>query len=384
MSHKTHETIIIGAGIAGLACARKLNEANREFLVISEDIGGRICTSEDGKVNYGCYAVMDDYHHVRSFVKKTRRIRHAKIRYHNGPDNYSLFNKRLLIYLPQWIRILFLIRKFRKHYAAFNKKCESVSQAQALRTDRFLFKLYNQTAEEIIKEYRIERIAEDYFSYVASYCTLSPCPNIRAFTFLHTALLAIVPLYEINFFEDEMLADFRKKIVINSVVRLTKDKGLWQTRAGKDVYWSKNLVVATPPHISKRLLDIKRANGQAQIHVFHLTGIPKDILEGFDYHFFSDKIDRSDLLAIFRQADGSFLLWSQQINPDLGKYFGQYEIIKHKFWDPALLPQGHVLWECELDKNLYLIGDHNECCLEDAYVTGLYAANRIIENNSNK
>jgi len=39
MTQKIHESIIIGAGIAGLACARKPHENGRELLDFMQPIG---------------------------------------------------------------------------------------------------------------------------------------------------------------------------------------------------------------------------------------------------------------------------------------------------------------------------------------------------------
>ena len=57
MTKNTFDTIIIGAGISGLACAKHLQKFDGDFLIISKNIGGRILTSYDGLVNYGAFFV---------------------------------------------------------------------------------------------------------------------------------------------------------------------------------------------------------------------------------------------------------------------------------------------------------------------------------------
>ena len=69
MNTKTVETIIVGAGISGLSCARQLQAQNEDFLLISKNIGGRILTSEDGTVNYGAFFVCSDYYNVLKYSR---------------------------------------------------------------------------------------------------------------------------------------------------------------------------------------------------------------------------------------------------------------------------------------------------------------------------
>ncbi len=68
------ETIIIGGGIAGLACAKRLSEEGASFKLISPEIGGRIATSKNGQINYAAYVVPRYYRNFKKYVTLTRPI----------------------------------------------------------------------------------------------------------------------------------------------------------------------------------------------------------------------------------------------------------------------------------------------------------------------
>ncbi len=83
------ETVIIGGGIAGLACARRLHDSQRPFLLITEDVGGRIRVSKDGAVNVGAYYVRSDYTHVNRFVDRGRRIPRRQLLRGNADGSFT-------------------------------------------------------------------------------------------------------------------------------------------------------------------------------------------------------------------------------------------------------------------------------------------------------
>jgi glycine/D-amino acid oxidase-like deaminating enzyme len=369
------ETIIIGAGISGISCATHLRAAGREFLVIAEDLGGRIRSARDGSMNMGAYYVMDDYHHVRKLVKPGRDLNILKVALHDGDETYTTRSLRFFAHLPQFFRMRRLLRKFRRHYEAFKKICEKVSQARALRSDPFLWKLYRQDAVSLIRQHRIETIARHFAVPGLHGSTFMPIARLSAFNFLQFSLPSIVGIREFEFDADAVIADFRDAIVRDSVTHLAREEGSYriQTRGGEH-FSASNVVVATPIHVAKDLLALEEVKKPVRAHMFALSGRLRPAWAAADLHLFSDD-DR--MLAISRQGEDRVLLCSRDERPDFARFFSDYEIVDHVFWNPAFNLEGDVLLECEQGENLYLIGDYNVCGLEDSYITGLYAANRI-------
>jgi len=86
----------------------------------------------------------------------------------------------------------------------------------------------------------------------------------------------------------------------------------------------------------------------------------------------------SDTIFISKEIDNNYLFYSHVETPDFDKYFENYNIIDKKYWKPAFNLKGNILLDAKQDDNLYMIGEYNVCGVEDSFITGLWAANQII------
>ena len=78
------KTIIVGGGMAGMACAMQLLEAGRDFLLITDVLGGRIMYSEEAKVNFGAYFVMGNYKHAKELLIQEDLLNPLQVCFHNS------------------------------------------------------------------------------------------------------------------------------------------------------------------------------------------------------------------------------------------------------------------------------------------------------------
>ena len=127
------DTIIIGGGISGLACAKRLQKFNKDFLIISKNIGGRILTSNDGSVNYGAFFVCSDYDNVLKYVKLKNRIKLSDFCFHETNKIYYLFEPKLLLFLFKFLKFFNNEFKFRKALRKFRTLSENISQKKNIK-----------------------------------------------------------------------------------------------------------------------------------------------------------------------------------------------------------------------------------------------------------
>ncbi len=377
MADNVYETIVIGAGISGLACAKTLQQNNKDFLIISENIGGRILTSTDGKVNYGAFFVCSDYHHVLKYVTIQSRIKLREFCFHEEDAAYVLFEPRLIKYFLQFAKGIKLLYKFRRHLRKFRKTTEILSQKEAMEQDRFLFNLYMQNADEFVRRQKIQSITELYLSKALHSTTFSSIHEMNAFSFLEFLLPLITPIYSFSFEMEEMTKAFKEKMLCKHVEDVIYKDGRYKIKTNDESFKATNIVLATDINWSKNFAGVNKTNKPVSTNMLHIQGTPKDIIAKKKYHLFSPT---SKVQSIAYVQDNTFLFYYKKKPYSLETYFENPKIINHHYWDPAGAINGHELIESNRGNNLYLIGDHNVCGLEDSYITGIYAANQIINS----
>ncbi len=372
-----YETVIIGGGIAGLACARHLHDNGRSFLLITENVGGRVRTSKDGTINLGAYYVKGDYGHVNEFVDRGRRIRRQDI-LRGQPDGSFTRTDIVVVFHPfQAFRFLRFMRRFRRHYEAFKRNCLVMSQADAIRADPQLNRLYHEPAPQLIERLRIEDIAQSYLAPAATGTAFTSLNRLTALTLIVGVLPLITRIYEYRFRFDRLTAGFDESLEIDSVTAVAAlvDGGYAINVRSGGAFTADNVVVATPIGVSAALIALPEVKEPIDAHMFVIEG---RLRSPWDRASFSLFPDGDATLAIARQVGGSILFCSTSTEPDFGRYFSRWEVAEYLHWNPAFNLVGDSLIECNQGPGLYVIGDHNVCDLEDAFITGMYAAGQVV------
>ena len=260
MTTKTFHTIIVGAGISGLACARCLQENNEDFLLISKNIGGRILTSEEGTVNYGAFFICSDYYNILKYITLPSRIKLSDFCFHDNDEIYVLFEPKLFLYFFQFMKALKILYKFRKAFRRFRKVSETISQKKAIESDSFLHDLYMKNATDFIKEHKLQAGTETYLSKGLYSTTFSTVQEMDAFSFLQFLLPLITPIYTFTFEKEKMIYPFKDKIVLGCVTDIGYKNGKYKIKSNDNIFHAENIILATDISWSQNFAGVKETN----------------------------------------------------------------------------------------------------------------------------
>jgi glycine/D-amino acid oxidase-like deaminating enzyme len=377
------DAIIIGGGISGLACARRLDEAGCDFRLISDRLGGRMYAGPAPLQNFGATYINADYRHLRGLVHASRRLRRRDACYADGTSYLPLHHPRILGNGRALCRLLSCLVEFRRHFNRFRAGCLQACQVEVLRQHPHLDRLVKQPALEFIEEHGLERLSPLCLDPVVSATVFAAADQINAFYFLASLLPAVVPTYLADFSGtlEAITGHFRNRILIERVVTAEiSPRGTFRVSTTRRDLEARRLVVATPAHNTREFLPefhVPQEHGLLQIAMFalHVRGYRHPRFNSRSIVYMKPGDAATALLAIRPDLD---LVFAHTADPDLSLHYQEYAVVDRVHWKTAVQLARHSWRPLEPRPGLFTIGDYNICGLEDSYLTGLYAANRIL------
>lgn len=371
------KTIIIGGGMAGLSCAMRLLQAQQDFLLITENIGGRVMYSPEAKVNFGAYFVMRNYFNARQLLTTRAWLNPFDACFHlNANEHYAVLSSHTLGLLPELLRFYRVMWEFSQHYEPYKQRCLVMPQKTALKTDPYMTEIFSMPAMQFARAKKFERAATEYLSKFAYACTGTSMENLSALDFLTVGQGMVVPIYEFTFEPEGVTQKLGEHLIYDSIISIESQQGK-HTVMGKtgQVYQAEKVVVATPAAVTQQLLGIKEIRTASQLHVFHVRARLKTEFRPYSSNMLPDS---SAIMMTVKQHDGSYLIYSREKEVDLHQVCEQFDLLATMHWEKAMYTQGTAYLEQQIE-HLYVAGDHNGLGLEPTAISGIFAANQILQ-----
>ncbi len=375
-----HDAVVVGAGSAGLSCARKLLDGGADVRVVSDTIGGRLAFNPESEVNFGAYFVMANYENASKLVTRRTRINPLSCRFHDGATSFGTVSGHSVRRAPGLGLFALVMTRFIRHYATYKKNCEYMSQREAMELDPYIARLFVQPASEFISAHRLNAVAQDYVSKFSYACTGVDLDSITALDFCNVAQGLIVPIHRFSFDERAELARLGDRFVRDTVAAHTEQDGLHTllTAAGQTIQ-AHNVVFATPAAVTADLLSLGDIRETCRLYVEHVRGRLRPGLDTEQMNLFPFS---SPIVFTAVQDDGTFLVYSREPEVDRDALFVEHELLERRDWDKAMYVSGRAYVEQQYGDSTYVAGDHNGLGLEPAAISGIYAARQILKKLS--
>lgn len=400
-----YETIVLGAGAAGMNCCLELQKANREYLLVSPNIGGRICNDEQRHMNYGAVFYFGTYKYMlasgllKGTVDVLPKLSMGQCHHDNG-KSYEPVSATTVADAPslfsymRWMRDTFIPR-----YAAFKDNCCTMEVSAALEKDPIIKELYTESAEHFIERMKFGPICHDLISMFAHACTGTKIRDLTALDYLNTVqpltmkIIGVPPLnllFDLKRFDFDSegvkarLAQGSGEVLIGEAASVAKADGSWVVRVDGDMLTCENLVMATPAHITAQLLaegadvpplDIRKAS---QLTGYLIRGKARPGYAEHTVHLFDDTIP---IIYIAKRLDSDYEIFTEvdfEEGNKFDQYFESWEVLGKKYWEYALYTAAHEALPQNLAPGLIMAGDVNGLGMEPAAISGIYAANKIL------
>lgn len=385
MNHKYTDTLIIGGGISGLSCARRLQEAGKNFIVVTKDIGGRIKASESFNANYGAAYMTTDYRHVLPFISKGEKMLLRDFYFFDGKTFSNFFSFSVIKHIRQLMILFWFTWRIHNHLTRYHKKAAYKSMRECFQEDPFLLKYWLMPANEFIKKYNLQEIGRYIVDPTTTATAFVGIKEVNTVYMLAMVFPAILKTWIIDFTSTiKKLTDgIRENILLGEVTKVKKNtsNGMYAINTSLGTITANNVVFAAPREQLKDVYLLPEQNIQQNCFVFHTSGVRKKKFSKKNI-IFQDQY--YDIHMLWRQRDGTDIIYTQSSNPDLKRYYDSYSLIRKIHWKPAMIIPICCILDQKIDENAYIASDFNVSGLEDAFLSGQYAANQIIMSSTRK
>lgn len=376
------ESIIIGGGVSGMACGRTLHEHGKDFLLLTRDVGGRLLTSQSHVVNYGASYVTSDYEHVLPLMGGGKPIRTSECYFFHDGKLINLYNLRTLRSSVALVRLLLEAGDFRKRLKRLRHRALHEQQKDILASDDVLSKHVRTPARSFVERLGLGDLNDLFFAPLFNSTGFIEYDQSNAFHYLDNLMPLLCRTYVADHSRccEEMPRGWRHRIRMEEVNGLTEaDGGGYVVQTTKSTYRAQNVVLALPYMDAIGFWPVPEPAHNVPVHVIELIGERKPRFRDKGIVFFRPQ--EHDITILWRQVTGSDIIFSRISNPALDQYYENHRIIRTVYWQTAAVLSGNEWAAQDLGNGMYLASDYNICGLEDAFITGVYAANRIIDDS---
>lgn len=373
------EAVIVGGGISGLACARKLREQTATFFLITDHLGGRMYHSDDGAMNFGATYVNEDYHRVLRYVGRQMPLRGRDTVFEQGGRLTTLYRWQNVCSMRPILRALWRLSEFRRALKVFRRDAERVPLRE-LRSKHPLIDRYSrQPAEEFIDELGLRRIDEQYVGLVFRSTAFAAPSEATALFYLGSALPLVVRTWIADFrqTDQQLTAGYRDRIVLDRVVGLERcgDHFEVHTQRGA-VYPAKSVVIAAPYRDAAAFYPVPKPYRSTSATMLFVRGHRRSPYQNRRVVVFGPS--PTGMTSIWDQGHGWDQVYALCSQPKLSEVYETYELLQAVSWKTAIVLSDAHWVPLELEPGVYLAGDYNICGLEDSFVTGVCAANHVL------
>jgi hypothetical protein len=383
------ETVIIGGGIAGLACARRLHDAGREFVLVTDRLGGRMHHAPGTGAPFGTTYVTADYTATRPYVPPGPRVRRRDLHFPDADRLVTLLHPRTFRHRRALGRLLLAVADFRLRLNRLRAAAPFVCQAELLRRDPVLARHAAEPAAEYIRANGLGAVDEVYAGPVVHSTVFAPPERLNTFYYLACLQPVLVPTYlaDLTGAVDRLTRGYADRVISDRVVSLEERRGGFAVRATACEFAARNVVVATPARNTAAFcpeLGCAPGDGMRDVafSTLHVAGRRRPEYRPGKTVFLRPGEPATVLFPW--PGSGLDVLFSPTPDPDLSRYYEGWRVVGRAAWKTAVLLSGAAWRPLEARPGLFAVGDHNVCGLEDSFLTGLFAANRILAGRSHE